>query len=217
MARTNRYTSINFNHVLEKNLSSSSSPNKPKNPQTHHQNQSSSYSSVSAATHGRMLVLTRPSPKPITTSPLVSPTLPKKPQSTPTPSPDQAQSTNLASDQISFRPLGASDHISLRPLGQTGSGIIPAQENQKVVTVSRSPKSDRFVPPHLRPGFVGREERPEPDVSRRRELGHKHFASPGRYGEDGRPKSGGYEKMRRGGESDLSGRPRSSGSRPSSR
>ena len=78
--------------------------------------------------------------------------------------------------------------------------------------VSPSPKTDRFVPPHLRPGFVGREERPGPEVFQGREQGQKHFGSPGRYGEDGRPKSGGYEKIRRGGESDLD-RPRSSGNR----
>lgn len=153
-----------------------------------------------------MLVLTRPSPKPIPTLPLVSPT-PSKQSQPPSPSvPDQA-------------PVSCSDpdQISLRPLGQTGSGLtIPGQEREKeVVPVS---KSDRFVPPHLRPGFVGREERLEAQVSRGKEQGQKYFGSPGRYVENGRPKSGGYEKMRRGGESDLGfiGRLKSSGNRPTS-
>lgn len=73
-----------------------------------------------------------------------------------------------------------------------------------------SPKPGRFVPPHLRPGFVGREEKLESDSQKQlgfrpRELGH-------------RPKSGGYEKIGRGGESDLVelSRPSSSGTRPSS-
>ncbi|XP_021290906.1 uncharacterized protein LOC110421605 [Herrania umbratica] len=228
MARTNKYTSINFNHVLEKNLTSPSNSTKTKNPQSHHPNQPppsfSSYSSISAAanakTHGRMLVLTRPSPKPIANPPLVSPTPPKQSQphqlqtrSAPAPAPDPDPDQTLPSDP-------APDQISLRPLGRTGSGIsIPVQEREKeVVPVSVSPKPDRFVPPHLRPGFVGREERPGPQVFRGREQSQKHFGSPGRYGEDGRPKSGGYEKMRGGGESDLgwTDRPRSSGNRPSS-
>lgn len=77
-----------------------------------------------------------------------------------------------------------------------------------------SPKTNRFVPPHLRPGFVGKEEKPEPGVRRQ-----GHFVSPSPYGEEARPKSGGgYERMRRGFESDpvVVNRPGSSGSRPSS-
>lgn len=45
-----------------------------------------------------------------------------------------------------------------------------------------------------------------------------HQGSPSRYTEDGRPKSGGYERMRRGGgESDPAwmSRPSTSGNRPS--
>ena len=60
-----------------------------------------------------------------------------------------------------------------------------------------SPKSDKFVPPHLRPGFVGREERPGPEVFRGKEVGQRQqqqfFGSPDRFVEEGRPKSGGYE------------------------
>ncbi|XWS63452.1 hypothetical protein CRYUN_Cryun06bG0098300 [Craigia yunnanensis] len=195
MARTNKYTSINFNNVLEKNLTSSSTPNNAKNPQTHHQNQPSfsfsSYSSISAATnsktHGRMLVLTRPSPKPISTPQLVSPTLPKHPQHRSAPAPDQAPLSNPAPDQISLRPLGRTEfEIS-----------IPDQEREKkVVPVTGLLKPDRFIPPHLRPGFVGKEEKPGPEVFRGREQGQKHFCSPRRYGEDGRPKSGGNERSK---------------------
>ncbi|KAK8655305.1 hypothetical protein V6N13_107888 [Hibiscus sabdariffa] len=207
MARTNKYASINFNHVIEKNLTSSSSPGSGKNPQTNHQTQSSfaSYSSASnVKTHGRMLVLTRPSPKPVSTPPVVSPTLPKQSQPRSSFVPDQQ---HPSSDQISLRP------------GSGVSVIGPEKKEKEGVPVSGSVKSDRFVPPHLRPGFSGREEKPEPQVLRGREQGVKHFGSSGHYGEDGRPKSGGNERIKRGGESDvgLIPRPRSSGNRPSSR
>ncbi|TXG70666.1 hypothetical protein EZV62_005601 [Acer yangbiense] len=123
-----------------------------------------------------------------------------------------------------MRPGPAPDQISLRPLGHTGISPehfspIPGQERDKeVVAIVGSPKTGKFVPPHLRPGFAGREEKPVPEVSWSRESGQKYFGSPSRYGEDGRPKSGGYERMGRGGESDLGlmNRPRSSGNRPSS-
>ncbi|KAE8673005.1 Detected protein of unknown function [Hibiscus syriacus] len=199
MARTNKYTSINFNHVIEKNLTSSSSFNK--NPQS--QSSFASYSSASnVKTHGRMLVLTRPSPKPVSTPPVVSPTLPKHPE----------PRSSLVLDQHP-----SSDQISLRP----GSGISitgPEKKEKEGVFVSGSAKSGRFVPPHLRPGFAGREEKPEPKVFLGREQGVKHFGSLGHYGEDMQPESGGYEKIKIGGESDLGliPRPRSSGSRPSS-
>ncbi|PPR83883.1 hypothetical protein GOBAR_AA36831 [Gossypium barbadense] len=207
MARTNKYTSINFNHVLEKNLTPSSSSGSNKNPQSNHQTHSSfaSYSSVgNVKTHGRMLVLTRPSPKPISTPPVVSPTPPKHPLPQPR--------SVLVPDQPP-----SSDQISLRP----GSGTsIPGLEKKEKegVPVCGPLKPDRFVPPHLRPGFVGREEKPEPKVLRGREQGLKHFGSSGHYGEDRRPKSGGYEKIRKGAESDLGliPHPRSSGNRPSS-
>ncbi|XP_039068866.1 uncharacterized protein LOC120215200 isoform X2 [Hibiscus syriacus] len=199
MARTNKYTSINFNHVIEKNLTSSSSSNK--NPQS--QSSFASYSSASnVKTHGRMLVLTRPSPKPVSTPPVVSPTLPKHSE----PRSSLVPGQHPSSDQISLRP---------------GSGISitgPEKKEKEGVFVSGSAKSGRFVPPHLRPGFAGREEKPEPKVFRGREQGVKHFEPSGHYGEDMRPQSGGYEKIKRGDESDLGliPRPRSSGNRPSS-
>ncbi|XP_039019904.1 uncharacterized protein LOC120151566 [Hibiscus syriacus] len=200
MARTNKYTSINFNHVIEKNLTASSSGSH-KNPHTNHQSHSS-FTSYSSATHGRMLVLTRPSPKPLSTPPVVSPTLPKQPQPRSASVPDHPPS---------------SDQISLRP----GSGISisgPEKKEKDGVTVSGSVKSGRFVPPHLRPGFAGKEEKPEPKVFRGREQGVKHFGSSAHYGKDRRPKSSGYENIKRGGDSDLGliPRPRSSGNGPSS-
>ncbi|KAK8616047.1 hypothetical protein V6N13_017613 [Hibiscus sabdariffa] len=156
MAKTNKYTSINFNHVIEKNLISPSSGSH-KNHQPH--SSFSSYSSASnVKTHGRMLVLTRPSPKPLSTPPVLSPTLPKQPQPRSVSVPDQPPS---------------SDQISLRP----GSGISitgPEKKKKEGVFVS-GVKSDRFVPPHLRPGFAGKEEKPEPKVLRGRETGVKHF------------------------------------------
>ncbi|XP_039035690.1 uncharacterized protein LOC120172254 [Hibiscus syriacus] len=206
MARTNKYTSINFNHVIEKNLtSSSSSSGSHKNTHTNHQSHSSfaSYSSASnVKTHGRILVLTRPSPKPVSTPPVVSPTLPKQPKP-------------LSASVLDHPP--SSDQISLRP----GSGVSisgPEKKEKDAVTVSGSIKSGRFVPPHLRPGFAGKEEKPELKVLRGREQGLKHFGSLAFSGEDRRPKSGDYEKIKRGGYSDLGliPRPRSSGNLPSS-
>ncbi|KAJ4729717.1 putative Proteophosphoglycan-related [Melia azedarach] len=221
MARTNKYTSINFNHVLEKSLSSgSAASNAGKSPK---QPPSSSYSSITspnsqtyaARTHGRMLVLTKLTPKPISITPPLSPS----PSSSPQPQQPQAQTPDRGRTEPN------SDHISLRPLGRTGtssetfSPVLAQDRDKEVGSVGvGSPKPNKFVPPHLRPGFVGRKERPGPEVLRSKDSGQKHFGSPGRYGEDGRPKSGGYERTRRGGESDkgLMSRPRSSGNRPSS-
>ncbi|TXG55085.1 hypothetical protein EZV62_020341 [Acer yangbiense] len=221
MARTNKYASINFNNILEKNHHPSSATahsgasTKPSS--------SSSYSSITShnnnyntnntlyKSHGRMLVLTRPTPKPLPTT---------NPPLTPSPKSQTQQPQTQIPDRT--RPGPAPDQISLRPLGHTGTGPehfspIPGQERDKeVVAIVGSPKTGKFVPPHLRPGFAGREEKPVPEVSR--SSGQKYFGSPGRYGEDGRPKSGGYERMGRGGDSDLGlmNRPRSSGNRPSS-
>ncbi|KAK3184056.1 hypothetical protein Dsin_031342 [Dipteronia sinensis] len=228
MARTNKYASINFNNILEKNhrpssaTANSGASTKPPS--------SSSYSSITShnnnnnnnnnntnntlyKSHGRMLVLTRPTPKPL---PTINPPL------TPSPKSQTQQQQTQIPDRT--RPGPAPDQISLRPLGRTGTGLehfspIPGQERDKEVgLIVGSPKTGKFVPPHLRPGFAGREEKPAPEVSRSRESGQKYFGSPGRYGEDGRPKSGGYERTGSGGDSDLGlmDRPRSSGNRPSS-
>uniref|UniRef100_A0A5B7APB4 Uncharacterized protein n=1 Tax=Davidia involucrata TaxID=16924 RepID=A0A5B7APB4_DAVIN len=219
MARTNKYASVNFNDIYEKK--------KIFKPNNKHHQPSSSASSPSTSPssslanpnrtiisnsriHGNMLVLTRPSPKPI----------PQPSPSPPPPPPQPQQPAN--SDQTRFEP----DPISLRPLGRTGSGrslsSIPLTPSKPDKELPPSPKPDRFVPPHLRPGFVGREERLQSGVRSRELGGHRqgHFGSPNRYSEDGRPKSGGgYERMRRIGDSDLvveMNRPGSSGTRPSS-
>ncbi|EXB54960.1 hypothetical protein L484_010540 [Morus notabilis] len=193
MAKTNKYTSINFNHIYEKTLPANSTSNSNPNLKTPSSSSSStsfSYSAISSSnkTHGgRMLVLTRPTPKPIS--------IPQPQPQAPVRDPARAEP--------------GSDLISLRPLGRTGGGSpVVSQEREAPVPVA-PPKPDKFVPPHLRPGFVGREERPGPEVT-----GQRNFGSPGRYGEERRPKSGGgHERMRKGGDhSDLAtmNRPNSS-------
>ncbi|KAA8526333.1 hypothetical protein F0562_008464 [Nyssa sinensis] len=212
MARTNKYASVNFNDIYEKKII------KPVNKQ-HQPSSSSSLANPNKAIisnsriHGNMLVLSRPSPKPI-------------PQPSPSPPPLQPQQPAIP-DQTQFEP----DSISLRPSGRTGSGpplsSIPLTSPKPDKELPPSPKPHRFVPPHLRPGFVGREERLQPEIQkqpgvRSKEFGgHRqgHFGSPNRYSEDGRPKSGGgYDTMRRLGDSDLveMNQPGSSGTRPSS-
>ncbi|CAK9160870.1 unnamed protein product [Ilex paraguariensis] len=225
MARSNKYTSLNFNDIYEKKITNNSTRPQPS------QSASSSFSNPNktilsnSRIHGHMLVLSRPTPKPITHP---TPSNPSAPQQNPVPPiPDQPRSEPVTRVEP--------DSISLRPLGRTGTGPslsspLPSPKPDKEISPLSSPlpKTDRFVPPHLRQGFVGREEKPGPDFQkpgpgmRTRELGgHRqgYFrSSPNGYGEDGRPQSGGgYERMR-GGESDLMEmrRPGSSGSRPSS-
>lgn len=233
-ANNNKYTSINFNHILEKNISSTSatttatgggknqpSPSYSSIASSIHTGSNGLYKSHLASTrpHGRMLVLTRPTPKPISTA-----ILPSSPSSLPSSVshiPQQPQKEEGPDPKLTEQ---SSDQISLRPLGRTGQGsetFSPAlvQEKDKEVGAGvGSPKPNKFVPPHLRPGFMRKEERPRPEAFKGREPGQRYLGPPGRHGEDGRPKSGGYERMMRGGETDLGliGRPRSSGSRPSS-
>ncbi|KAK9152883.1 hypothetical protein Sjap_000363 [Stephania japonica] len=113
MARTNRYASVNFNEIFEKKTK----PNK--------KTTESATATPNSRIHGRMLVLSRPSPKPL----------------------QQTQS-----------PQSQPDSVSLRPLGRTGESPppSPAQETEEAAP---APPSIKFVPPHLRPGFAGREER----------------------------------------------------------
>ncbi|XP_016460580.1 uncharacterized protein LOC107784039 [Nicotiana tabacum] len=223
MARTNKYTSLNFNDIYEKKTTSSSSATSGRP----HSSSSSSFNGPNktiisnSRIHGHMLVLSRPTPKPISI-----------PQPQPQPLPIQLQ-PKLQSPPDQTR--AESDSISLRPQGRTGSGptatLSSSPVNPPSPLQSPLPKSNRFVPPHLRPGFVGREEKPVPDgqgLRAKQEVGpgpHRQGAhlgsSPNRFGENGRPKSGGgYERMRRGfGEADavdFMNRPGSSGARPSS-
>ncbi|XP_057455567.1 uncharacterized protein LOC130746842 [Lotus japonicus] len=195
MAKNNKYASINFNHIYEKSITTkntTTTTNPSKNPSLAPSSSyaSASYSAVSAPNkpHGRILVLTRPTPKPVT-----HPTTPAPPQPQP---PSQPSPIQRAPDHP--RPEPGSDAISLRPLGRTGSGpslAVPNQEKDRELPSPRQPlKPNKFVPPHLRPGYVPKED-------------------PGRFGENGRPKSGGLERMRRGGGSDVGRgvRPSSSG------
>lgn len=201
MARTNKYASLNFNDIYEKTITTTNN----------HHRSSSSISSTPSTTktaisnsriHGNMLVLSRPSPKPIVA--------PRQP-----PPPPASQPSN----QLPIE----SDSISLRPLGRTGStqplpclNFLPVQGKDPSV----SPKTNKFVPPHLRPGFHGREEKPEPEIQKQTGFGSPNFRqnpskSPIYQGEEGRPKSGGgYETVKRGFEVNplAMNRPRSSGS-----
>ncbi|XP_045805116.1 uncharacterized protein DDB_G0292186-like [Trifolium pratense] len=192
MAKNNKYASINFNHIYDKSITTTNTNNNTNNKASKNPSISSSssfssasYSAVSAPNkHGRILVLTRPTPKPI---------------SQPKPNPDPP--IQHVPDRPRSEP--GSDSISLRPLGKTGTGsaLLPSPvvngEKQKELG---SPKTDKFVPPHLRPGFVPREERVGPEL--------------GRFRENLRPKSGGgHERNRRVGGSDpgFGNRPNSSG------
>ncbi|GMH11083.1 hypothetical protein Nepgr_012924 [Nepenthes gracilis] len=230
MARTNKYASINFNDIYEKKVinpssaakNNSSSPSlftSPSSSSSAHISRPNKSYSLSASCRSGMLVLSRPSPKPISQPPLPPPPPPQH-HSLPASPSDQAQ---LESDPISLRPLGKTGSrpsLSLSPS--------PCLEREKEAP-PLLPKSDKFVPPHLRPGFMAREEKPvsefqKPAVgARSREFGNYrsgNFRSPSTYGEDGRPKSGGrYERMMRtGGGSDMVelNRPGSGGTRPSS-
>uniref|UniRef100_A0A6N2LTK6 Uncharacterized protein n=1 Tax=Salix viminalis TaxID=40686 RepID=A0A6N2LTK6_SALVM len=197
MARTNKYASVNFNHVFDKNISNSTSSHSTNSHPSQHRSATSFYSTISSPNSPNNLFKTH---------------LPS--------SSTRTHGRMLAEPE--------SDRISLRPLGRTGAGSIASspvlgQEKQKEVGASvGSPKSDKFVPPHLRPGFIGREERPGPEVFRGKEVGQRQqqqfFGSPDRVGVEGRPKSGGYEMMRRGDGSNLGfvNRPISSGNRPGS-
>lgn len=86
--------------------------------------------------------------------------------------------------------------------------------------LSVSPKTNKFVPPHLRPGFHGREEKPQPEIQKQSGFGPPiirqiPLKSQIYHGEEGRPKSGGgYERVNGGFEVNpfAMNRPRSIGS-----
>ncbi|KAJ4981817.1 hypothetical protein NE237_032654 [Protea cynaroides] len=197
MARTNKYASINFNDIYDKKNHNNTTTKKPSSNFSATLNPQKNYLSTTR-NHGGMLVLTRPSPKP------------QPPTPTPTPTPPQPK----PADPIQTPP--EPEPISLRPLGRTGTGSSPSPSPSPISLVKESAtaiqpaKPEPFVPPHLRPGFAGREERVGQDAQRQqgfrqREFHGHHHGSPGQYTEDGRPKSGGYERMRGGGggDSDL--------------
>ncbi|XP_031090737.1 uncharacterized protein LOC115995751 [Ipomoea triloba] len=215
MARSNKYASLNFNDIYEKRSATATSPNSSSSQAT--ANHSSKTVISNSRIHGHMLVLSRPTPKPIAI-----------PQSQPGPIQHQAKSlsptpaTSLSSSPADrARPESESDFISLRPQGRTGSSPIISSPSlgspSSTISPLQSPvsKSDRFVPPHLRPGFKGREEKPGGRGGGGPRYGHS-VCFPDPHGEDGRPKSGGgHDSMRTtGGEgkfSDFMNRPGSSG------
>lgn len=219
MARTNKYASVNFNDIYEKKVTN----NTNSNTRSHLSSSASSRTSPNknlisnSRIHGHMLVLSRPTPKPIT--------VPQKSDPSPkAPAPTTRGETDIKSVKVSDQIVCEPDLISLRPQGRTGSGspIVLSPRNPPSPLGSPVFKSNRFVPPHLRPGFAGQEERPGSEIFKGGQGIEKgHFGSPNRYVEDGRPKSGGgYERMRRnGGEAnsgDVLSRPGSSGARPRS-
>ncbi|KAI5661756.1 hypothetical protein M9H77_21079 [Catharanthus roseus] len=233
MARSNKYASLNFNDIYEKKVINSGNSNTRPHSSSPFSSSPSASSAAAASSpnktiisnsriHGHMLVLSRPTPKPIA--------IPQKPDpSTESLAPPRkVASSDIKSTKVADQTGSEPDSISLRPQGRTGSGspivLSPAQSPGNPNSPLGSPllKSDRFVPPHLRPGFVGREERPGPEfVKGGQGRGRGQLGSPNRYGEDGRPKSGGgCERMRRNaGEADpvdVLNRPGSSGARPSS-
>lgn len=223
MAAKNKFASVNYNHVYEKTTTTSSSTNPAKiqpppssSPSSH---SAASYSAISSPNkpHGRMLVLTRSTSKPVVAS--------AQPSSSPQSQQHQYQQpkqNQQGPDQPKSQPGSDGNEISLRPLGHTGTGsslsstVFNCEKDVDVSPLLVSLKPGKFVPPHLRPGFVPKEEKIRPNAVPSRHQGHSEL--PERYGEDARPKSGGYEGMRRGGVLDMGmpRRPPSSGSRPGS-
>lgn len=217
MARSNKYSSLNLNGIFEKKLNNNQSASNSSSAKSF-QSQGKPVLSNSRI-HGHMLVLSRPAPKPSST--------PQKPENKDKGSissssiPDQAQATS------------ESGSISLRPQGRTGTGpLLSSPPLPSPVSPLPSPvKSGRFVPPHRRPGFVGREEKPGPELVKGGQgsfKGKQEVRGPrpgqaqglGDYGSDTierRPKSGGgYEPIRRRREQADLNRPGSGGTRPSS-
>ncbi|XP_042062948.1 translation initiation factor IF-2-like [Salvia splendens] len=207
MARSNKYTSLNFNGIFEKKLSNNnhqSTTNTPSSAKSF-SNQSKTVLSNSRI-HGHMLVLTKPTPKPIS--------IPQKSEIK-----EQISSPSLPSNPIK------ADSISLRPQGRIGSAPVLSSSP---LPSPVSPLPSKFVPPHLRPGFVGKEEKPGPDLVKGGFKAKPDFRGqrpgqgqdPGNYRSaaiEGRPKSGGgYDPVRRGREFSDPNRPSSSGNRPNS-
>ncbi|KAL1562763.1 translation initiation factor IF-2-like [Salvia divinorum] len=209
MARSNKYTSLNFNGIFEKKLSSNnhqSTTNTPSSAKSF-SNQSKTVLSNSRI-HGHMLVLTRPTPKPIS--------IPQKSEIK-----EQISPPPRPSDPI--KAGSEPDSISLRPQGRIGSAPVLSSSP---LPSPVSPLPSKFVPPHLRPGFVGKEEKPGPELvkggfkAKPDFRGQRPGQDPGNYGSEaieGRPKSGGgYDPIRRGREFSEPNRPSSSGTRPNS-
>ncbi|KAG9447767.1 hypothetical protein H6P81_013895 [Aristolochia fimbriata] len=197
MAKTNKYTSINFNEIY--------GPKKPSSSPAAAPNVATQNAIVAAdRPHGRMLVLTRPS-KPQTPPPplLIRPeTPPQKPADPP-------------QDSISLRPLGRTDSFSTtaaspHPVKEERDHFKLGEKDQGDPQPVTLPKPEPFVPPHLRPGFAGRQEKFGQDREKQgfrprdrnfsfgQGQGQEQGQGQAREGDEGRPKSGGhYEGMTR--------------------
>ncbi|KAL6554405.1 hypothetical protein OROMI_020078 [Orobanche minor] len=209
MARSNKYTSLNFNGFFEKKLSSNghnSSTNTSPSSAKSFSNQSKNALSNSRI-HGHMLVLTRPTPKPLSISPISQKSEIKEQISPISPTPLSG------SDPI--RSGSEPDSISLRPQGRAGATPVLSLPP---LPLPVSPLPSKFVPPHLRPGFSWKEERLGPELVKGGFKAKPDFGGNfGPAGIKGRPKSGsGYDPVRRGRELPDLNRPGSSGSRPNS-
>jgi hypothetical protein len=115
MAKTNKYASINFNHFYEKTPSThpnhtANNNNKPTKNSSSSSSSSSSYSAISSPkTHGRMLVLTRPTPTPRPTTTTTTP-----PPKSPSPQPQPQRSHQIPGQTPSE---SGSDHIFSSSVG----------------------------------------------------------------------------------------------------
>lgn len=213
MARSNKYASLNLNDIFERKLNNKHNTTTSTNQGANNSSAAKSFPNQSKTVlansriHGHMLVLSRPTPKPIP--------IPQKGKGSSAPPPPTLDQAQGSSD---------SGSISLRPQGRTGPG--PALSSPPFPSpVSPLPapvKSDRFVPPHLRPGFVGKKEKPGPELvkggpgsfkGKPEVRGHRSGLDPIEI----RPKSGGgYDPIRRDRELGDLNRAGSLGIRPSS-
>lgn len=219
-SRTNKFTSLNFNDIFDKQKKNGrnniSSP--LTSPSSNSQSLSSakkSYSfSASTSHHGSMLVLSRPSPS-----------------STHKPAPSPPLSPSPVNHLPSSPPPKPASDLTHSPKGKTGSPSSSFPTLERAVrdppspasAPPLSPRSDKFVPPHLRPGFVVRDQKPIPSElqwpvgvgdrpgSLRPGSAHGYYGSPNRNRQDGRPMSGGGGRIRGygGGDSDVVGLTRS--------
>ncbi|KAI4325137.1 hypothetical protein MLD38_030560 [Melastoma candidum] len=142
-SNSNKFSSINFNDIFDKKTTTTPTTSSPKpKTATPTSSTSSSYKSH-LASHGRMLLLSR--------SPTSAPSPPRPTQQPPL-RPVRGQPDE---DPVSLCP------VNPPPTPLPSSSLLPLPN-----------KLDRFVPPHLRPGFLGKEERPEEALIRPKSGGH---------------------------------------------
>ncbi|KZV27250.1 hypothetical protein F511_04703 [Dorcoceras hygrometricum] len=222
MARSNKYTSVNFNEIFEKKLNNNIKPtaNGSFSSSTYAFANHSKNTVANSKIHGHMLVLSRPPPtKPVSSNQNTE--IKEKGSSLP------------ATPPSADRPRASPEPERITPITQDQTGVVTLPPSPPLVSPV---KSDKFIPPHLRPGFVRKEENfgsefvvgsGSASFKAKSDYGG---SSPGpahgaggsgsrsnRYGEEVRPKSGGgYAHVRRGGEPTYLNRSGPSENRPSS-